>query len=413
MQQTNQIPYKKEQVTKTKESLLLDKPKPKDNHFKSVSVIKKDVIVSKSNKFAIQNQDSIEALRSKYANFLRNHPFAKNKHLTKKERKLLCLPPNAYYEQEWLYNSNPLLERPEPEAVLQLQEQLNATNEATSRVPGDGVDNAWEERGPNNVGGRVRTLMFAPGSTTKVFAGGVSGGLWVNNDITSAATQWVQVNGVPGNLAVSCITVDPNDSNIMYLGTGEVYTWGAVNGNGIYKSVDGGVNWFNIFGAATANVADNIVYVQDIIAWNNPNTNLTEVFFGVDAMAYTEEVTQTSGGTPGFTYLGSNSIGLYRSTDGVNFARINTAALRNVANDFYAPNKFTIGADGKLWMGTKYSYAFGAEGGMVFSTTNGGVWTNVRNFGTNGRVEIVASKQTANKLNDCPLLVPLIKISYL
>jgi len=341
--------------------------------------------------------DSVEKLREKYTTYLRNHPFAKTKHLSKNERKELALPPNAFYEQEWLYSTNPNLDRPEPEATLQLQESLRQ-DEISGRVPGDGMDNQWVERGPNNVGGRVRALMFAPGSTIKVFAGGVSGGLWVNNDITSAATQWQLVNGVPGNLAVSCITVDPNNANIMYLGTGEAYTWGAVNGNGVYKSIDGGQNWINIYGAATATVTNNIVYIQDIIAWNNPTTNQTEVFFGCDAMYYSEEVTQASGGTANYTFLGSNAIGLYRCTDGVNFARIDQASLKNASNRFYAPNKFTIGSDGKLWMGSKYNYIYGTAGGMVFSTTNGGTWTNVRNLGNNGRVEIVASKQTANKL---------------
>lgn len=59
---------------------------------------------------------------------------------------------------------------------------------------------------------------------------------------------------------------------------GEVYTWGAVNGNGVYKSIDGGVNWRHIYGASGNNVNNNLVYIQDIIAWNNPNTNQTEVF---------------------------------------------------------------------------------------------------------------------------------------
>ena len=344
-----------------------------------------------------QELDSIEKLREKYSSYLRKHPFAKTKQLSKNDRKELALPPNAYYEQEWLYSSNPNLDRPEPEATLQLQEKLRL-DEISGRVPGDGLDNQWVERGPNNVGGRVRALMFAPGSTTKVFAGGVAGGLWVNNDITSAASQWQLVNGVPGNLAVSCITVDPNNSSIMYLGTGEVYTWGAVNGNGVYKSIDGGQNWINIFGAATATVANNIVYIQDIVAWNNPTTNQTEVFFGCDAMYYSEEVTEASGGTATYTYLGSNAIGLYRCTDGINFARIDQASLKNASNRFYAPNKFTVGSDGKLWMGTKYNYIYGTAGGMVFSSTNGGTWTNIRNLGNNGRVEIVASKQTPNKL---------------
>ncbi|NJM80296.1 MAG: hypothetical protein HC854_13050 [Flavobacterium sp.] len=338
--------------------------------------------------------DSIKKLRIKYASFLRNHPFAKTKILPKSERKAMGIPPNAYYEQEWLYNSNPSLGRPEPEVVLQLQMQLDE-QEGLNRVPGDGLDNQWVERGPNNVGGRTRVLMFAAGSTKKVFAGGVSGGLWVNNDITLASSVWQQVNGVPSNLAVSCMTIDPNNSNIMYIGTGEVYTWGAVNGNGVYKSVDGGLNWINIFGAATnANVGDNITYIQDIIAWNNPNTNQTEIFFGSDAMAYYDAVSPN----PAYAWLGLNTIGLYRSTDGLSFSKLNNVSLLDVNGRNYAPNTFDIGADGKLWMGTKRSYTYPIIGGMIFSTTNGSTWNLVRNFGTNGRVEVVCSKQNANKI---------------
>lgn len=195
--------------------------------------------------------------------------------LSKKERAKLGLPPNKYYEQEWLYTSDPVLLRPAPERVHELQKEI-ASNPAMRTPVGTG-SNVWVERGPDNVGGRTHTLMFAPGSSTKVFAGGVSGGLWVNNNITSSATQWQQVTGVPGNMAVMCMTVDPNDSNTMYIGTGEVYTWGAVNGNGVYKSTDGGNNWTLIYSGGTS-AADKITYIQDIIAWNNPSTNQTEIF---------------------------------------------------------------------------------------------------------------------------------------
>lgn len=359
---------------------------------------KVDVILgtkNKSSQVSYKNSnDSIDQLKEKYANYLKNHPFSKTKNLTKSERRAIGLPPNAFYEQEWLYTSNPVLGRPTPELVKVLQADLEE-QEKLNRVPGDGLDNQWVERGPDNVGGRTRALMFAPGSTTKVFAGGVSGGLWVNNDITSSASVWQQTQGVPSNIAVSCITVDPNNSNIMYIGTGEVYTWGAVNGNGVYKSIDGGLNWTNIFGAATsANVRDNITYIQDIIAWNNPSTNQTEVFFGSDAMNYSEAVI----GSPAWAWLGLNTIGLYRSTDGINFTRLNNTSLRDASNRNYAPNTFDIGADGKLWMGTKYSYTYPIAGGMLFSTTNGSTWNLVRDFGTNGRVEVVCSKQDANKL---------------
>ena len=355
--------------------------------------IEKTNVVSKESVLVLN--DSVEQLRDKYVVYLKNHPFAKTKNLPKSERKAMGIPPNAYFEQEWLYSSNPNLGRPEPEVVFQLQTELEK-QEILNRTPGDGLDNQWVERGPNNVGGRTRALIFAPGSTIKVFAGSVSGGLWVNNDITSSTSSWTEVNGVPGNLAVSSITVDPNNSSIMYVGTGEIYTGGDVNGNGVYKSTDGGTNWINIYGAATStNVSDNITYIQDIIAWNNPTTNLTEVYFGVDAYVYGQQVIAGAGG---WAWLGLNRIGLYKSTDGVNFNRLEDAILKNASNRHYAPNTFDVGADGKLWMGTKYCAPYGVAGGMIFSTSNGTTWNNIRDFGTNGRVEVVASKQNAGRL---------------
>ncbi len=150
-------------------------------------------------------------MASQYAKYLEEHPFRNTMSFSKEERKNLGLPPNKFYEQEWLYTSDPALLRPAPEKVHKLQEQLR-NNPLMRTPPGTGT-NTWVERGPNNVGGRTPTLMFAPGSTTKVFAGGVSCGLWVNDDITSGTTQWRRVSGVPSNLAVMCITVDPNDTH--------------------------------------------------------------------------------------------------------------------------------------------------------------------------------------------------------
>jgi len=84
------------------------------------------------------------------------------------------------------------------------------------------ITNEWVERGPNNVGGRTRMVMYDPNDAThkRVFAGGVSGGLWVNDDITDVNSSWTQV-GIDDNLSVTCMAVDPNNSQIMYIGTGE------------------------------------------------------------------------------------------------------------------------------------------------------------------------------------------------
>lgn len=328
-------------------------------------------------------------IAEQYADFLVNHPFRKAMQLSKQERKAHGLPPNKFFEQEYLYTSDPVLLRPAPERLYNLQQELK-TNTAM-KAPGDAT-NLWEERGPNNVGGRTHSLIFAPGSTTKVFAGGVSGGLWVNDDITNPSSVWQRVAGVPGNLAVMSITVDPNNQQIMYLGTGEVYTAGDVVGNGIYKSTDGGENWFELYTGGPA-LADRIAFVQDVIAWNNPITNQTEVYFGAGSTIYREEVIA---GPDGWNWLGLNAIGLYKSTDGTNFTKQTGAPFLTAGGTYYCPNDFDVSADGTLWMGTRAN-AYGQGGGYVFKNT-GNNWVNVRNLNTDGRIELACSQQNAAKI---------------
>ncbi|WP_299382528.1 thrombospondin type 3 repeat-containing protein [uncultured Lacinutrix sp.] len=200
----------------------------------------------------LTHQDTIKKLHKEN---LEKSPFTKTLKLTKPERKASGLTPNKYFEQEWELTMNPLLGRPTSENLKQIKADQIAKRDAflaSSRVPGDAIDNSWIERGPNNVGGRTRAIMFDPNDSTNetLFAGGVSGGLWKNTKISDANTTWTRVD-IPENLAVSCITYDPNNTNIFYLGTGESYVGGDVNGDGVWKSVDGGVTWAKVFGGIT------------------------------------------------------------------------------------------------------------------------------------------------------------------
>lgn len=191
------------------------------------------------------------ALRKCHEENLKNTPFTKTLSLSKKERKAMGIPPNKYYEAEWELTMNPETGRPTVENIAALRKQLE-TERAANRAPGDASDNSWIERGPTNVGGRTRAVIFDPNDTTNetVFAGGVSGGLWKNTNISNPASVWTRV-GIPENLAVSCITVDPNNSNIFYVGTGESYVGGDVNGDGVWKTVDGGATWTKILGGVS------------------------------------------------------------------------------------------------------------------------------------------------------------------
>ncbi len=217
------------------------------------NVINKNGVVNQVNKTEVP--DNIELLRKKHEEHLKNSPFKKVMNLSKKERKALGIPPNKYYEQEWELSINPETGKTHPENLIAIKKQLLEERNlalASGRTPGDGTDNNWVERGPNNVGGRVRAVMFDPNDPTfqRVFAGGVSGGLWKNTNITDVNTSWTRVN-IPDNLAVSTITYDPNNTNIFYVGTGESYVGGDVNGDGVWKSTDGGTTWAKVFGGIT------------------------------------------------------------------------------------------------------------------------------------------------------------------
>ncbi|MDZ4148424.1 MAG: T9SS type A sorting domain-containing protein [Flavobacteriaceae bacterium] len=362
-----------------------------------------------------------EVLRAKHAEFLKNSPFRNSIHLSRKDRKGRGLPPNPYYERLWELTMNPALGYPTLEKINQLQDEIYASQNSLTgvrpqRAPGDSaVDNPWVERGPNNIGGRTRVLVFDPNDAThkRVFAGGVSGGLWVNQDITNANSSWALVNSVPGHLNVSAFAVDPNNPQIMYLGTGEQYTFGAAVGNGVYKSTNGGDSWVKLninLATATTGVGgtdlsggslllSGIFYINDIIAWNNGGN--TEVFIGVGAHIFGASKVADAGNPNNF--LGLQSAGLFRSADGgTNWSRIESANMQFQFSgfDFYfIPNDFEIGPDNKLWMGTIRTPGLtNSGGGRIFSSTNGTTWTQVTQLANSDRTEIEISATDPNRI---------------
>lgn len=104
----------------------------------------------------------------------------------------------------------------------------------------------WEFAGPTNIGGRISDVEMSPNSLDTIYAGAASGGVIKSVD---GGETWSTLFDNEISLSVGDIAVDPINTSIIYVGTGEVNAGGGsvtYGGNGIYKSTDGGQNWTNL-----------------------------------------------------------------------------------------------------------------------------------------------------------------------
>ncbi len=114
----------------------------------------------------------------------------------------------------------------------------------------------WQALGPHNIGGRTLAVALNPENPATVYAGSASGGLWRSTTGGVGAAAWDYVDTGHPVLGVSCIAFAPGDSSVMYIGTGEVYSYDDTQGGisvrytrgshgiGVLKSTDGGATWF-------------------------------------------------------------------------------------------------------------------------------------------------------------------------
>jgi photosystem II stability/assembly factor-like uncharacterized protein len=110
----------------------------------------------------------------------------------------------------------------------------------------------WIHRGPSNVGGRTRGLIVDPDDATHKtwYAGSATGGVWKTTD---AGANWICLTDELPYQATTTLAMPSSDHNILYMGTGESFTYDVVGG-GIFKSIDKGAHWEHL--ASTANNED-------------------------------------------------------------------------------------------------------------------------------------------------------------
>jgi photosystem II stability/assembly factor-like uncharacterized protein len=95
--------------------------------------------------------------------------------------------------------------------------------------------------GPAFISGRVADLAVDPRHPSTYYLGVASGGVWKT---TNAGTTFEPIFDGEGSYSIGCVTIDPNDSLVVWVGTGENNSQRSVSyGDGVYKSIDGGHHW--------------------------------------------------------------------------------------------------------------------------------------------------------------------------
>ena len=285
-----------------------------------------------------------------------------------------------------------------PDAFLDAFEKLQ---EIRLNKPQNISMGEWKTIGPHNTGGRTIAVAFNPQNTNTIYAGSASGGLWRSYTGGVGIDAWHYVSTGFPVLGVSSIEIAPNDSNIVYIGTGEVYNCeGAGNGSayrrlrgtygiGILKTTDSGQTWFKSLdwsyssqkgvwavkinplntNTVFANTTEGVYRSYDAgISWQQVNN----IIMGMDLVINPLDTTVILSSHGNFA---STGYGIYRSSDGGNTWNKITTGLPSsyqgkILLDIYKANPNDVYAS----VGHGFLTGYGASW-LCKSTDSGLTWT--------------------------------------
>lgn len=98
--------------------------------------------------------------------------------------------------------------------------------------------------GPAWCSGRIADFAVNPDNSFEYYVGVASGNVWktTNNGVT-----WKPIFDNYGSYSIGVVEIDPNNTNVIWVGTGENNHQRALGyGDGVYKSIDGGESFENM-----------------------------------------------------------------------------------------------------------------------------------------------------------------------
>ncbi len=145
-------------------------------------------------------------------------------------------PSDWFYRQRaYPYDDIP---REKQKLALKTAEKMRDAHER------DGI--LWVEAGPTNIPGRITDIAVdnISGPIPIIYVASAAGGVFKSED---EGTTWIPLFDDGGNQSIGAIAINPQDPQVIYVGTGEANSAAdTYEGDGIYKSIDGGATWTHV-----------------------------------------------------------------------------------------------------------------------------------------------------------------------
>ena len=231
--------------------------------------------------------------------------------------------------------------------------------------------------GPGFTTGRVQDVEIDPRNPSVWYVAAAFGGLWKteNRGIT-----FTPVFDEGGSFTLCCVAIDPKDSNVLWLGTGENASQRSAHfGDGIYKSTDAGKTWKRMGLEKSEHIGEILVDPR--------NSNVVYV------------------SSQGPLWSAGGDRGLYKTTDGgATWTRVlHVSDDTGISDIRFQPGKPDViyAAAYQRRRAVGQMIGGGPEGG-IFKTTNGGKnWTKLTKglpAGDTGRAGLAVDAKNPNRV---------------